>query len=76
MSPSATPTTSRSPEDVAAAMIATPANAEAMPTSRRRGKPSPSRTPASTATRTGATLTRSAVVPASRCCSAALSARL
>jgi hypothetical protein len=57
-------------------MSTTPANATAMPATSHRGKPSPSSRPAKTAIRIGPMLTSIAVVPASRYCSAALSATL
>ena len=48
------------------------AGTTAMPASSQRGNPSPSSRPAKTAIRIGPMLTSIAVVPASRCCSAAL----
>lgn len=52
------------------AMITTPAKATTSPMTSGRGNPSPKTTPATTATRMGATLTTNAAVPASRCSSA------
>jgi hypothetical protein len=57
-------------------MSTTPAKATAVPATSQRGKPSPRTSPARTAMRIGPMLTSIDVVPASRCCSAALSARL
>ena len=53
-----------------------PANAIADPARRERGKPSPSRTPASSAIRIGPTFTSIAAVPASTWRSASFSATL
>jgi hypothetical protein len=63
---------SRRPVEVAAAMTTTPVKAITRPETSARGKPSPRKSPANTAMRIGPTLINSAVVPASRCRSAAL----
>jgi hypothetical protein len=57
-------------------MSTTPEAATAMPISSGSGKPSLSRTPANSAMRIGPTVTTSAAVPASTCCSPAFSATL
>jgi hypothetical protein len=57
-------------------MSTTPEAATAMPISSGLGKPSLSRMPANKAIRMGPTVTTSAAVPASTCCSPALSATL
>lgn len=74
---SSTPVTSVPAERVVATPINTaPANATPAPTISQRGKPSPSRPPASSAMRIGPVLTSIAAVPASTCSSAAFSATL
>jgi hypothetical protein len=73
---SSTPTTSVSAPRVATPMRTTPAKATVMPATSHRGNPSPRSSPAKTAIRIGPMFTSIAVVPASRCCSAALSATL
>ena len=66
----------RSPSAVASPMTTAPAKATAQPTSSVRGKPSLSTTPASSAMKTGPTLTSIAAVPASIRRSASLRAML
>ena len=72
-----TPVPSEPVAPVVATPISTaPLNATPAPISSQRGKPSSSSAPASSAIRTGPTLTSIAAVPASTRCSAAFSATL